>query len=87
KTSNTSKTFIFMLLSKNCKTTTLHSELLYSRFEEEDVHSIILFLLLYFENCPISYVLPHMILREGLEDLEDRTNPMVNIRIYINILK
>ncbi|CAN6905901.1 unnamed protein product, partial [Brassica oleracea] len=87
KALNTSKFFILVLLCKNRRTTTLHSKLLYSRLEEENFHSIILFLLLYFEDCPISYVLPRMSLREGIGDLEDRPNPIVNIRICINILE
>ena len=44
KTSNTSKTFILVLLCKNYKTTTLHSELLHLRLEEKKIHSIIVLL-------------------------------------------
>ncbi|CAN6925479.1 unnamed protein product [Brassica oleracea] len=37
-----------------------------SSFHKINNHPFELFLLLYFEDCPISYVLPHMSLREGI---------------------
>ncbi|CAF1704731.1 unnamed protein product, partial [Brassica oleracea] len=81
KTNDQTKNQIIYLNSRNCKRVMGHS----SSFRNINNHRFIL--LLCFEDCPISYVLPRMNVRESIEDLEDRTNPMVNIRIYINILK
>ncbi|CAN6996977.1 unnamed protein product, partial [Brassica oleracea var. botrytis] len=83
KTNDQTKNQIIYLNSRNRKRVMGHS----SSFRNINNHQFELFLLLCFEDCPISYVLPHMNVRESIEDREDRTNPMVNIRIYINILK